>query len=161
MLPFPSPAPVLRALLRALLSDEYALYLATRDATRSAPECDRPVLETQARRLDSHLTWLAWQLGCWGDHALVGASAPVERSNDRPSPVFAGGCIRHHLRLLHASLLGQIHRFIARTSRSGDRALEQLLADLLAGHASAIAALRKDDSVASAIGSTVRCQAPA
>lgn len=150
MLPFPSPAPVLRSLLRALLSEEYALYTATRDATRTAPEGDRLVLETQARRLDSHLMRLAWQLGCWGESALVGAPAPVsDMANKQSSPAGAGTSALHHLRLLHATLLGQVHRFIARTSRCGDRALEQLLADLLTGHASAIAALRKDDSPAS------------
>lgn len=144
-----SPAPVLRSILRSLLSDEYALYLATRDACRTSSGPGRVVLETQAHRLDSDLMRLAWQLGCWGEPALVGATAPADDSLVHPErPPAAGTSVLQRLGQLHAGLIREVHRFIARTNRFGDHALDRLLADLLAGHTGAMAALRQDDALA-------------
>jgi len=138
------PAPVLRALLHALLDDEYALYAATQNASRDSTAADRALLEDQARNLDSQLTRLAWQLGAWGEDVRIG---PVLTSRDRGN--FAQefrpeeSPLLHHLRLLHAAILWQVHRFTARTSQLGDAALDELLADLRAVHTAAIAALRQ------------------
>lgn len=142
------PARVPGSLLQALLSAEYRLYRATRQASCLASGTSRTVLKNQTQHLDSLLMRLAWQLGCWGETALVSFPAPAPGDADvtaGPSP--AGACRLHHLRLLHAGLIRQVDFFIARTNRLGDEVLKCLLDDLLAGHVRAIAALRREGTI--------------
>ena len=138
-----SSRPVILSLLHSLLAEEYALYLATRDASHAAVGCWRLVLEGQTRGIGTHLERLAWQLGCRGECALVGRTLPGNESPRSPVATLTG---LRHLRRLHDGLIGQLHRFGARTSRLGDPALDELFGDLLSGHAQAASTLRSHAS---------------
>jgi hypothetical protein len=145
-MPFPpSFAPVLRALLRDLRAAEYSLFLATRKAGDATAGRVQLLLENQARDLHGFHSQVACQLVRWSEGALPGPDA--DPRPDLPQPAL-GVASPGQLRDQHADLIGQLNRFIVRTSRLGDADLTRMLDELLAAHSAAAELLLQEDSPA-------------